>query len=375
MNDNLVPKRLKTPLYDLHCKLGAKMVTFADYKLPVHFPDGSLREHLHTRQLAGLFDVSHMGQILVTGETAAAELERLLPIDLDTLPINGQRYALLTNSAGGVRDDLTICRWDQNEFLLVVNAATKVQDLRYLKAHLGVNNHVEMLNDHALLALQGPASIEVLGELEPAIAKLGFMTGLRCDIDGISCYITRSGYTGEDGFEISLPAANADVFARDLLCFEQIEAIGLAARDSLRLEAGLCLYGRELDKNITPVEAGLAWTIPASRRPGGKKAGNFPGCERILQQISSGTFRKRVALLSDERAPIRADTTLIGEDGSKAGTVSSGGFSPVLQTAIAMAYVETEYAKVGTQLEADVRGKLRPMTVVEMPFVAHRYHK
>lgn len=375
MSDNLKPKLLKTPLYDLHCKLGAKMVTFADYKLPVHFPGGSLSEHQHTRQQAGLFDVSHMGQIVVKGETAATELEKLLPIDLDSLPINGQRYALLTNKTGGVRDDLTICRWGENEFFLVVNAAVKAQDLRYLKTRLGGANRVEMLNDQALLALQGPASVEVLAQLEPATAKLDFMTGMHCEIDGVSCYISRSGYTGEDGFEISLPAAKADVFARDLLCFEQIEAIGLGARDSLRLEAGLCLYGHELDKNITPIEAGLAWTIPASRRAGGEKAGNFPGSDRILQQISGGTFRKRVALRSDERAPIRANTALVGEDGSKAGVVCSGGFSPVLETAIAMAYVETEYAKIGTRLEADVRGKLRPVTVVELPFVAHRYYQ
>ena len=375
MTDNLTPKLLNTPLYDLHCELGAKMVTFADYKLPVHFPGGSLREHLHTRQQAGLFDVSHMGQIVVKGETAAAELEKLLPIDLHTLPINGQRYSLLTNKAGGVCDDLTICRWAENTFFLVVNAAVKTQDLRYLKTRLGSANSIVMLNDQALLALQGPASVAVLDKLEPAIAKLGFMTGLHCEINGVSCYVSRSGYTGEDGFEISLPAAKADVFARDLLCFEQVEPIGLGARDSLRLEAGLCLYGHELDENITPIEAGLAWTIPASRRTGGDKAGNFSGSALILQQISGGTLRKRVALLSDERAPIRANTALIGADGSKAGTVCSGGFSPVLGVAVAMASVETEYAEIGARLKADVRGKLRPVMVVELPFVAHRYHK
>lgn len=368
-SDNL----LTTPLHCLHLELGAKMVPFAGYQMPVQYPQGIIQEHLHTRQQAGLFDVSHMGQILVSGPTAAAALEQLLPIDLDTLPVNHQRYSLLTNDKGGVRDDLMICRRAECEFLLVVNAACKANDLAYLQQHIGLENSVEMLPEQALLALQGPASAAVMAELAPALSELKFMQATECEIAGAHCFVTRSGYTGEDGFELSVPAVDAEKLARRLLAFAQVEAIGLGARDSLRLEAGLCLYGYELDEQISPVEAGLSWAIAKSRRSGGVKAGNFPGGAQILQQIAGAVTRKRVALRSQEKAPIRAETVLQSQSGQLAGSVTSGGYSPALEAAIAMAYVAAEFAAPGTQLLAQVRGKTRPVEVVELPFVAHRY--
>jgi glycine cleavage system T protein (aminomethyltransferase) len=364
---------LSTPLYSLHLELGAKMVPFAGYQMPVQYPSGIIQEHLQTRQQAGLFDVSHMGQIRVTGAMAADELQNLLPIDLDTLPVNYQRYTLLTNDEGGVRDDLMICRRSETEFLLIVNAACKADDLSYLQAHISAKNTVEMLENRALLALQGPGSVEVMAELAPGLLTLKFMQAADCEIAGVPCFVTRSGYTGEDGFEISLPTDGTEIVARALLGFETVEMIGLGARDSLRLEAGLCLYGHELDEHISPVEAGLNWAIAQSRRAHGSKAAGFPGAERILQQITGATTRKRVGLLSQEKAPIRAETELQSVSGQPAGVVVSGGYSPASQSAIAMAYVATEFSQPGTKMNALVRGKLRPLEVVELPFVAHRY--
>jgi len=362
-----------TPLHSLHLELGAKMVPFAGYQMPVQYPSGIIQEHLHTRQQAGLFDVSHMGQIRVAGATAARELENLLPIDLETLAVNHQRYTLLTNDEGGVRDDLMICRASETEFLLVVNAACKANDASYLQTHISAENTVEVLENRALLALQGPASVEVMAELAPELLTLKFMQATKCEIAGVTCFVTRSGYTGEDGFEISLPAHGAEAVARALLNFEAVEMIGLGARDSLRLEAGLCLYGHELDECISPVEAGLNWAIAKPRRMNGSKAAGFPGAELILQQITGAATRKRVGLLSQEKAPIRAKTELQSVSGQPAGVVVSGGYSPASQSAIAMAYVATEFAQPGTKLNALVRGKLRPLEVVELPFVAHRY--
>jgi len=355
--------------------MGAKMVPFAGYQMPVQYSGGIIHEHLHARQKAGLFDVSHMGQIRVTGATAAAELERLLPIDLDTLPVNHQRYSLLTNDDGGVRDDLMICRCGEQDFLLVVNAACKAEDFAYLITQISSENTVKMLDDRALLALQGPASAEVMAELAPDLSTLKFMQAAQCEITGVVCFVTRSGYTGEDGFEISLPAEEAEAVAKTLLGFDSVAMIGLGARDSLRMEAGLCLYGHELDERISPVEAGLNWVIAKSRRAGAVKADGFPGARRILQQISGTATRKRVGLLSQEKAPIRAETELQSLSGEPAGRVTSGGYSPASQSAIAMAYVPIELARQGTQLNALVRGKLRPLKVVELPFVAHRYQK
>lgn len=362
-----------TPLHSLHLELGAKMVPFAGYQMPVQYPTGIIQEHLHTRQQAGLFDVSHMGQIRVTGAKAAAELESLMPIDLDTLAVHHQRYTLFTNDEAGVRDDLMICRRSETEFLLIVNAACKADDLCYLHAHMSAENTVEMLENRALLALQGPSSVEVMRALAPALLTLKFMQAADCEIAGVSCFVTRSGYTGEDGFEISIPSNCVESVARALLDFDSVKLVGLGARDSLRLEAGLCLYGHELDEHISPVEAGLDWAIAKSRREGGSKAGCFPGAERILQQITGTVTRKRVGLLSQEKAPIRAETELQSVFGQPAGEVVSGGYSPASQSAIAMAYVATEFAQPGTKLNALVRGKLRPLEVVKLPFVAHRY--
>lgn len=366
---------LTTPLHSLHLELGAKMVSFAGYQMPVQYSGGIIQEHLHTRQQAGLFDVSHMGQIRVSGATAAAELERLLPIDLDTLPVNHQRYSLLTNDDGGVRDDLMISRLGEQDFLLVVNAACKAEDFSYLQSRISAGNNLEVLKDRALLALQGPASAEVMAELAPGLLSLKFMQAAQCEIAEVAGFVTRSGYTGEDGFEISLPAEDAEAVAKALLGFDSVAMIGLGARDSLRLEAGLCLYGHELDERISPVEAGLNWAIAKSRRTGAAKADGFPGAGRILQQISGAVTRKRVGLLSQEKAPIRAETELQSLSGQPAGTVTSGGYSPASGSAIAMAYVPIELAQPGTQLNALVRGKLRPLKVVELPFVAHRYQQ
>jgi len=364
---------LVTPLHKLHVELGAKMVPFAGYDMPVQYASGIIQEHLHTRQQAGLFDVSHMGQIRVTGATAEACLERLMPVDLAALPVNQQCYTLLTNDAGGVRDDLMICRRGEEDFVLVVNAANKAADLAYLKSGISEDNQLGLLDQQALLALQGPASIDVMAELAPQLLALKFMQAANCELAGVPCFVTRSGYTGEDGFEISLPASSAEKVARILLAFDQVAAIGLGARDSLRLEAGLCLYGHELNEQISPVEAGLNWVIAKSRRQGGEKEAGFPGGELVLQQIKAGVSRKRVGLRSSERAPIRMGTRMQTEQGREAGEVSSGGYSPVTKGAIAMAYVSPELAHSGTQLMALVRGKQRPVEVVELPFVSHRY--
>jgi len=366
---------LTTPLHSLHLELGAKMVPFAGYQMPVQYPAGIIQEHLHTRQRAGLFDVSHMGQLLVTGEAAAAGLESLLPIDLDPLPVNQQRYTLFTNDEGGVLDDLMICRRSETQFLLVVNAACKTDDLSYLQNYLSAENTVKMLEDRALLALQGPGSVAVMSELAPSLIALQFMQAAECEIAGVPCFVTRSGYTGEDGFEISLSVDCAETVARALLAFDSVKMIGLGARDSLRLEAGLCLYGHELNEQISPVEAGLSWAIARSRRSGEKKAGGFPGSERILQQITGAETQKRVGLLSQEKAPIRADTELQTVTGLPAGKVTSGAYSPAFERAIAMAYVPAKLAQPGTQLNALVRGKLRALEVVELPFIAHRYQQ
>lgn len=366
-------KLLTTPLHGLHLELGAKMVPFAGYGMPVQYARGIIHEHLHTRQHSGLFDVSHMGQISVEGEFAVADLERLMPIDLDTLPVNHQRYSLLTNDAGGVRDDLMICRRGEQAFLLVVNAACKHDDLAYLACHISETTRLELLEGRALLALQGPKSAEIMTHLSPQLSDLAFMQATEVALCGCQCFVTRSGYTGEDGFEISLSATDAEGVARGLLDFEQVEMIGLGARDSLRLEAGLCLYGHELNAQISPIEAGLNWVIAASRRIGAKKAAGFPGAEQILQQISGKLRRKRVGLRSQERAPIRAGTALVSSNGEAAGEVTSGSYSPSTEVAIAMAYVAVELAKPGTVLTALIRGKERTVEVVDLPFVSHHY--
>lgn len=359
----------RTPLYDLHRERGAKIVPFAGYAMPLHYRDGILREHLHTRTQAGLFDVSHMGQIRLSGKLAA--LERLCPIDLATLGHGRQRYTLFTNERGGVLDDLMVGR-DDDRLLLVVNASRKRDDAAHLRQHVGHDCGIEELTDRALLALQGPAAAAVLSRLAPAVSRLVFMTGGWFTLAGADCYVTRSGYTGEDGFEISVPNATAELLARDLLAFPDVAPVGLGARDSLRLEAGLCLYGHELDDRTTPVEAGLAWALAKSRRadPHG-----FIGAEIILRQLRNGAERRRVGLLPEGRVPVRDGAELRGADGKTVGRVTSGGFSPTLGRPIAMAYVAASSAATGTELTATVRDKPVPVRVAPLPFVAPRYYK
>lgn len=363
-----------TPLKELHLELGAKMVPFAGYEMPVQYPAGIKTEHLHTREHAGLFDVSHMGQVVISGEGAAEALEALVPVELESLGINKQTYALFTNEQGGILDDLMVVRWAEDRFFLVVNAACKEQDLAYLRAQLP-DLDIEYLDGRGLLALQGPEAKGVMAQLAPEARELVFMTGARATLAGIDCYITRSGYTGEDGFEISVPAESAEMLARKLLAFDQVEAIGLGARDSLRLEAGLCLYGHDLDTQTTPIQGSLLWSISKSRRADGEKAGGFPGADVILKEHAEGAARKRVGLKIEGRAPVREGAELVNADGTQVGVVTSGGFGPSLDAPVAMGYVSAEYAALGTSLNAMVRGKPRPVTVEKMPFVPHRYYR
>ncbi len=371
---NEVAEKLnRTPLYALHLELGAKMLPFAGFHMPLQYADGVIKEHLHTRANAGLFDVSHMAQVRISGAGAARALEALLPVDLESLAQDSQVYAVLTNEAGGILDDLIISCWGKDDFFLVLNAACKEQDIAHLRAHLSAPITIEVLADKALLALQGPKAKDVLRRLAPAADALVFMSGCRSRIDATDCYITRSGYTGEDGFEISCPADRAESIARRLLASSEVEAIGLGARDSLRLEAGLCLYGHELDVHTTPVEAALQWCIARSRRADGNKAGGFPGADVILAQMRMGTVRRRVGLRPTGKMPIRAGVELFNGAGTVVGRVTSGGFGPSLSRPIAMAYVEIEHAAPDTALNARVRDRTVAVSVSRLPFVQQNY--
>ncbi|HKY93702.1 MAG TPA: glycine cleavage system aminomethyltransferase GcvT [Kiloniellales bacterium] len=365
----------RTPLYALHCELGGKLVPFAGYELPVQYPTGILAEHLHTRAAASLFDVSHMGQVEVIGEEAARWLEVMLPGDIQGLQPGQTRYALLLNEVGGTIDDLLVSRpaddRDGSKLFLVFNAARKAVDVPYLKTRLGPAVRVELLDDRALLALQGPQAAAVMARHAPDSARLTFLTQAPMSVAGIACRVSRSGYTGEDGFEISVPAGDAEGLARLLLAAPEVKPAGLGARDSLRLEAGLCLYGHELDETISPIEAGLAWVIPTRRRA----ARDFPGHSRILRQIEEGPPRKRVGLKVEGRQPVRDGAEITSESGSVVGRVTSGGFAPSLNAPIAMGYVASPFAKLGTKLFATVRGKAQPVSVTRLPFVPTRYHK
>ncbi len=365
---------LQTPLHSLHQELGAKMVPFAGYDMPVQYPDGLMKEHQHTREQAGLFDVSHMGQVVVCGDNVAAELEKLIPVDLESLEENKQTYGVFTNEQGGILDDLIACRWATDTFFLVVNAACKTQDIAHLKSHLQ-NCDIEVLDDRALLALQGPAAKTVMAELAPAATELVFMSGCRVNVDGIDCYVTRSGYTGEDGFEISVPSECCEDLARKLLSFEQVKPIGLGARDSLRLEAGLCLYGHDMNADISPTQASLLWSISKSRRADGVKVGGFLGAEKILEQIVEGVDKKRVGFAVEGRGPVREGSEIVDGDGNTIGVVTSGTFGPTKGEPIAMGYVPIELANVGTEVTALVRGKPRKLTVSKMPFVPQNYFR
>lgn len=365
---------LNTPLDALHRELDAKMVPFAGYDMPVQYPTGILKEHLHTREAAGLFDVSHMGQVVIEGTGSAAMLESLVPVDVAGLAVNRQTYALFTNDQGGIMDDLIITRWGPERFFLVVNAACKERDIAHLRAHLA-GQDLTVLQDRALLALQGPAAREVMSTLCPAAAALVFMQGLECVIAGVQAYITCSGYTGEDGFELSVPAAAADGLARILLAQESVQAIGLGARDSLRLEAGLCLYGHELTTDIDPVQAGLLWSISKVRRAGGERSGGFPGSEVILGRVIDKPALRRVGLRADGKRPLRDGQPVLDEQGRRVGEISSACYGASVGGPIAMAYIERELGEPGTKLLVTVRDKQLPVTVSAMPFIPQRYYR
>ncbi|MBL8258232.1 MAG: glycine cleavage system aminomethyltransferase GcvT [Candidatus Competibacteraceae bacterium] len=364
----------RTPLYKLHLELGARIVPFAGYEMPVQYPSGIIKEHLHTRGQAGLFDVSHMGQARLSGPQAAAALETLVPVDLIDLPAGGQRYALFTDERGGILDDLMVANSGDSLFV-VVNAACKRQDIAHLRAHLSDRCRIEELADRALLALQGPAAAAVMARLAPETAKMVFMTHARATLLGAPCFISRSGYTGEDGFEISVPAEKAEALARWLLAQPEVAPIGLGARDSLRLEAGLCLYGHDIDATTTPVEAGLVWALSKARRRDGARPGGYPGADIIFRQLADGVARKRVGLLPAGKMPVRDGAELVDAGDRAVGRVTSGGFGPTLGGPVAMAYVESASSAPGTPLNAIVRGKPVPVEVAKTPFVAQRYYR
>ena len=367
---------LTTPLHALHRELGARMVPFAGYDMPVQYPAGVLKEHLHTRAHAGLFDVSHMGQIRLTGANAAKALETLVPVDIIDLPVGMQRYAMFTNESGGILDDLMVANIGNDELILVVNAACKNQDLAHLQQHLAGQCDIQPLfEERALLALQGPEAVTVLARLAPEVANMTFMQFAKVTLLGADCYVSRSGYTGEDGFEISVPADQADALARRLLAEPEVAPIGLGARDSLRLEAGLCLYGHDMNTETTPVEASLLWAISKVRRADGARAGGFPGAEQIFAQQQAGVSRKRVGLLPQERTPVREGAEIVDANDKPIGTVSSGGFGPSLGGPLVMAYLDSAYTALDSEVWAIVRGKKVLMRVSKMPFVAQRYFR
>ncbi|AQS49763.1 glycine cleavage system protein T [Thioclava nitratireducens] len=362
----------RTPLYDLHVELGAKMVPFAGYEMPVQYPLGVMKEHLHTRAKAGLFDVSHMGQVIVPGEGAAEAFEALVPVSLMGLKEGRQRYAMFTDENGGILDDLMVANRGDHLFV-VVNAACKEDDIAHMRAHL---ESVEELADRALLALQGPAAEGVLEALVPGTAKMRFMDVGVYHWNGTELWISRSGYTGEDGYEISVPADRAVEFARKLLADEAVEPIGLGARDSLRLEAGLCLYGHDIDTTTTPVEGNIAWAIQKVRRKGGEREGGFPGADRILSELENGPSRLRMGLRPEGRAPMREGVEIFAgpEGGQPIGRVTSGGFGPSIEAPMAMAYLPAD-TKEGATVYGEVRGKRLPARVVAMPFRPATYKR
>ncbi|GAB3470474.1 glycine cleavage system aminomethyltransferase GcvT [Azotobacter salinestris] len=366
----------KTPLHALHLELGARMVPFAGYDMPVQYPLGVLKEHLHSRDQAGLFDVSHMGQILLHGADAAAALETLVPVDIVDLPVGLQRYALFTDDNGGILDDLMVANLGGERLFLVVNAACKEQDLAHLQKHIGERCRIESLfESRALLALQGLKAVDVLARLAPEVAKMTFMHIAEVELLGSPCIVSRSGYTGEDGFEISVPVEHAEKLARALLAEPEVQPIGLGARDSLRLEAGLCLYGHDMSTATTPVEASLLWAISKARRADGARAGGFPGAARIFAQQKEGVASKRVGLLPQERVPVREGAEIVDAEGTPIGKVTSGGFGPSLGAPVAMGYVASSHAAEGSEVWAIVRGKRVAMKVARTPFVPQRYYR
>ena len=370
MDDTSATGAKHTVLYALHQELGGKIVPFAGYALPVQYPAGIMAEHKQARESAALFDVSHMGQVKLEGADRIAALEALVPADLAGLALGRQRYSFFTNDAGGILDDLMIS--NQGDWLfLVVNAACKEADIAHLKSNLTGEVTLTELTDRALIALQGPKAADVLARLAPGVQTLRFMDCKPVDIDGAACLVSRSGYTGEDGYEISVPAAKAEALARRLLAEDEVAPAGLGARDSLRLEAGLCLYGHDIDTATTPVEADLTWAIQKRRR----QEGGFPGAAVVQKQLAEGAPRRRVGLKPEGRAPVREGAELQNDKGETVGSVTSGGFGPTLGGPVAMGYVKSEYAAEGTPLRAMVRGKAVPCRVAALPFVPHNYFR
>jgi aminomethyltransferase len=375
------PTLKRTPLHALHVASGGKMVPFAGYDMPVQYPAGVLREHLHTRTAAGLFDVSHMGQIELRPksghvEDAALALERLVPQDILAVAPGRQRYAQFTNDTGGILDDLMVANFGSHLFL-VVNAACKEADEAHLRAHLSDACEIVPLADRALIALQGPKAESALAEFCPEVSAMRFMDAGPHSIGNIDCFVSRSGYTGEDGFEISVPAAQAESLARALLADHDVLPIGLGARDSLRLEAGLCLYGHDIDTATTPVEGALQWSIQKSRRKGGARAGGFAGADKILAQFDAGASRRRVGLKPEGRAPVREGAPLFADEASteQIGSVTSGGFGPSLNAPVAMGYLSSSHATMGGRVFAELRGQRLPLQISPMPFVANNYKR
>ena len=367
---------LNTPLNALHIELGARMVPFAGYSMPVQYPMGLMAEHHHTRSEAGLFDVSHMGQLRLVGADAAAAFESLMPVDVIDLPVGKQRYGLLLTEEGTIIDDLMFVNRG-TDFFVIVNGACKVNDIAHIQMRIGSRCQVIPMPERALLALQGPKAVTALSRLVPGVENLVFMTGALFDWQGADLFITRSGYTGEDGFEISVSNDQVDSFARALLAQAEVKPIGLGARNSLRLEAGLCLYGNDIDTTTTPVEAGLNWAIQKVRRTGGARAGGFPGAHIVLGQLdgTQALQRKRVGLIAQERVPVREHVEIQNTQGHKIGEVSSGLLGPTANVPVAMGYVDAANAALGTVVNAMVRGKAVPMTVSAMPFVPNRYYR
>ncbi len=373
---------LQTPLHALHLRLGARMVPFAGYAMPVQYPAGLMAEHKQCRELAALFDVSHMGQLKLLGAEAAAALETLVPVDVMGLGEGKQRYAFFTNTSGGLLDDLMITRPDPKsagsrfgDLFLIVNAGCKDADTRHLQTHIGHRCQVVPLPDRALLALQGPQAVAALSRLHPGVAQLVFMTGAEFELAGAHCFVTRSGYTGEDGFEISVPAEHAVTLAEALLAQPEVAPAGLGARDTLRLDAGLCLYGPDINETPSPIEAGLNWAIQKVRRPGGTRAGGYPGAAVIESHLAGAAPSKRVGLVGLERVPVREGATIVDSHGRKLGTVTSGTLAPTVNQPIAMAYLPRDHALPQHEVFAEVRGKRLPMRVSAMPFNPHRYFR
>jgi aminomethyltransferase len=370
---------LQTPLHALHLKLGARMVPFAGYSMPVQYPAGVIAEHKQCRESAALFDVSHMGQLRLVGAESAAALETLVPVDIVDLAVGKQRYALFTNAAGGLLDDLMVTRpladSGFGDLFLIVNAACKAADIQHLTTHIGHRCQVVPMPERALLALQGPKAVIALSRLNPAVSNLVFMTGGVFELAGHRCHVTRSGYTGEDGFEISVHEEAAIALAEALLAQPEVAPAGLGARDTLRLEAGLCLYGHDINEHTSPVEAGLTWAIQKVRRPGGARAGGYPGAAVIEKHLAGGAMSKRVGLIGLERAPVREGAPIVDSHGRKLGTVTSGTLAPTVNQPIAMAYLPLDHALPHHEVFAEVRGKRLPMRVSPMPFAPHRYHR